>query len=147
MPISLHRSAMRDGPEQVDLDRRVERRVERHRGGRVDDGVARCPDGPVGVVQAEPVACHVARDGGDPAGDHRVEVGSVLGAEPIECVVLEDLLAGPFGGAGALAVADQQHEMTVGHAAQQALDQRGTDESGTAGDGDLLPRERRGDHG
>ena len=28
-----------------------------------------------------------------------------------------------------------------------SLDERGTDEPGAAGDGDLLPGERRGDHG
>ena len=51
-------------------------------------------------------------------------------AQPVEGVVLEDLLAGPLGGGGALAVADQQHEFAVGHAAQQSLDERGADEPG-----------------
>ncbi len=134
-------------PEQVDLDGRVERRVERDGRGRVDDDVARRPDGAVDVVQAEPVAGDIAGDRGDPAGHRRVEVGAVLGAEAVEGVVLEDLLAGPLGGGRALAVADQQHEVAVGHAAQQSLDEGGADESGAAGDGDLLPGERRGDHG
>ncbi len=134
-------------PEQVDLDRRVERRVERHGGGGVDDDVAGGERGQVDVVQPEPVTCHVARHRGDPAGDRSVEVGAVLLAQAVERIVLEDLLARAFGGGCALAVADEQHEVTVGHATQEPLDERGTDEAGAAGDGDLLPGERRGDHG
>ncbi len=49
-------------PEQVDLDGRVERRVERDRCRRVDHGVARGEDRPIGVVQAEAVAGDVAGD-------------------------------------------------------------------------------------
>ena len=147
MPISLQRSAMRDGPSRListaessgesNDTAAAEWMMVSH-----DAQTARSSSfrpSPSRVTSPETVVIR--------RGDHRVEVGSVLGAEPVERVVLEDLLAGPFGGAGALAVADQQDEMTVGHAAQQALDQRGTDESGTAGDGNLLPRERRGDHG
>ncbi len=134
-------------PEQVDLDRRVERRIERDRGGRVDHDVARGEGGQVDVVQPETIARDIARHRGDPVGHRRVEIGAVLGAQAVEGVVLEDLLAGALGRGRALAVADQQHEVAVGHAAQQPLDERRPDESGAAGDGDLLPGERRGDHG
>ncbi len=51
-------------PEQVDLDGRVERRIERDRCRRVDHGVAARKDRSVGVVQSEAVA-------GDVAGDRR----------------------------------------------------------------------------
>ena len=135
--------------EQVDLDGGVERRVERHRSGGVDHGVAAGEDRPIDVVQAEPVAGDVAGDRGDPAG-HGGEVDALFGAlraQPVEGVVLEDLAVGAARGAGSLAVADEQHQLAVGDRSQQALDERGADESGRAGDGDPFPRERFGDHG
>jgi hypothetical protein len=67
---------MRDRAEQVDLDGEVERRVERHGGGRVDDGVAGGEDGAARLVEAEAVGADVARDDRDPALDHLVEVSS-----------------------------------------------------------------------
>ena len=45
-----------------------------------------------------------------------------------------------------LASPDQQDEVAVGDAAQQAFDQRRADEPGRAGDGDPFAGERLGDH-
>ena len=92
------------------------------------------------------VAGDVAGDGGDAVRDQRVEVAAVGLAQPVEGVVLEDLLAGTFGGARALAVAYQQDESAVGHPAQQSFDECGADETGGTGDGDPFPRQRRSNH-
>ncbi|MEZ5139138.1 MAG: hypothetical protein R2711_10360 [Acidimicrobiales bacterium] len=42
---------------------------------------------------------------------------------------------------------DQQHQLAVGHRAQEALDERSAEEAGGAGDGDALPGQVVGDHG
>ena len=66
--------------------------------------------------------------------------------EPVEGVVLEQLALDTLRRGRPLAAADQQHEVAVGDAAQQALDQRRADEPGRAGDGDPFAGERLGDH-
>ena len=135
--------------EEVDLHGGVERRVERHGRSGVDHGVAAGEDRAVGVVQSQPVTGDVAGDRGDPGG-HGGEVDALLaalGAESVERVVLEDLALGSPCRTGSLAVSHEQHQLAVGDRAQQALDERGADESGRAGDGDPFPRERFGDHG
>src|SRR5690606_25978057 len=72
-----------------------------------------------------------------PPLDHLVEgLGAQLGAQAVEGVVAEDLPPGPLGRAGALAGADEQHELGAGHRAEQPLDERGAEEAGAAGDGD-----------
>ena len=102
---------------------------------------------PIGVVQPEAVGADVAGDRRRPARGHRVEaVAAELAAQPVECVVLEDLPADPLVDARALARSDQQHEPAVGHAAQQPLDQRRADETRAPGDGDALARQLLGDH-
>ena len=104
--------------------------------------------GAAGVVEAEPVGADVAGDGRDPLGHQRGEaVLAVLLAEPVEGVVAEDLPLGPLLDGGPAARADEQHELAVGHAAQQPLDERGAEEAGAAGDGDALAGELLGDHG
>jgi hypothetical protein len=135
------------GAEQVDLHGQVERGVERHRGGRVDDHLRGGELRPTVGIEAQAVGADVAGDRGHPAGDHLVEAAAELGPQPVERVVLEDLLAGTLGGGGATAAADQQEQLAVGDAAQQPLDQRGADEAGRSGDGDAFARERLGDHG
>src|SRR6187399_1037857 len=117
----------------------------------MDDEVAIGEHGAVAVAEPEPVTADVAGDRDDPPLAHRVERLGAAGRcgrrpEPVERVVLEQLLAHPFGGRGALAVADEQYERALGHAAQQPLDERRADETGGPGDGDALPRERRSDH-
>ena len=61
---------MRVGPSRFTSTARVERRVERHGGGRVDDDVAERQRRSPGVVEAEPVGAHVAGDRGDAVLDH-----------------------------------------------------------------------------
>ena len=104
-------------PEQVDLDGGVERGVERDRCRRVDHGVARGEDRPVGVVQAEAVAGDVAGDGRDACGDRREPV-AVGGAQSVEGVVLEDLAFGPLRRRRALAVTNEQDQLALGHRSQ-----------------------------
>ena len=103
------------------------------------------------VVQPESVGADVAGDRGDPPRCHLGErfpsgLGE-LGSQPVEGVVLEDLPFGPFGGAGSLSGTDEQHEVAVGHAAQQPFHERRADEPGGPRDGDGLAGERLGDHG
>jgi hypothetical protein len=133
-------------PQQVDLDRAVERRVEGDGGGRVDDDVAAGQGGPSLVVEAEPVGADVAGDRRDPPGHLVVEPVAELPAQRVEGVVAEDLALGPLGDARPLARADEQHQLAAGHRAQQPLDERGAEEAGAAGDGDALAVEGLGDH-
>ena len=88
---------------------------------------------PVGV-QAQAVGGHVAGHGGDPVGHGRVEPVAQLLAEAVEAVVLQDLLGGPLQGRGPPAGADEEDDLAVGDAAQDALDQGGSEEPGGAGD-------------
>ncbi len=77
------------------------------------------------------------------------EVGAVLlalCAQPVECVVLEDLTFGAPCRLGPLAVAHEEHDLAVGDRSQEPFDQGGADEPGCAGDGDPFPRELFGDH-
>ena len=135
-------------PEQVDLDGRVERRVERHRRRRMDDRVARPEHLAIGVGQGEAIAADVAADRRDPSRRQLGEaIATVLLAEPVEGVVLEQLALDALCRRRPLAVAHEQHQLTVGHGAEQALDQRRPDESGRPGDGDARSRERLSDHG
>ena len=80
------------GSEEVHLHRTVERGVEAHRGGGVDDGVARGERRPSVVVEAQPVAADVAGHRGDPSRRHLGEaVLAELGSQAVEGVVLQDL--------------------------------------------------------
>ena len=115
------------GAKQVDLDGRVERRVERDGCGRVNDGVATGECRPVGVVEVEAVTADVTGDRRDATVGHFRE--SLAGtrcterlAEPVERVVLQDLLLRPLGRRSALTVANKQDEFAVGDGAQHALD-------------------------
>ena len=149
MPISLQRSAIRDGPSRLIS-------TAESSGESNDTAAAEW----ITVSQL----AKIARSASFRPRPSRVtspaivvtrlgDVGEVvaallaLGAQPVERVVLEDLAFGASCGAGSLAVADEQHELAVGDRAQQPLDERGADESGRAGDGDPFPRERFGDHG
>ncbi len=135
------------GPEQVDLDRGVERRVERHRRGRVDHDVASRQRRPPRVVEPEAVGAHVAGDDRHPALHHLVEGGRAqLVAQAVEGVVAEDLAPRPLEHRRALPRAHQQHQLAAGHRAQQPLDQRGAQEAGPTGDGDAAAVECLGDH-
>ena len=55
------------------MDRAIERGVEAHRRGGVDDDVGLHQRGASGVVQAKPVAADIAGDHGDALVDHGVE--------------------------------------------------------------------------
>ena len=114
------------GAEQVDLDRGVEGRVERHRGRRVDDDVATGQDGPAGLVETQAVTADVTGHRRQALGDEVVEGGGpptglsragVLGPQAVEGVVLDDLARHPLLHRGALAGSDQQHDLAVGHLA------------------------------
>ncbi len=124
-----------DRPEQVDLHRRVEGRVEAHGGGRVDHDRAGGQQLFAGAVQAEPVDADVAGHDVDPAVHLGREAVPELGAEPVEAVVPEDLAAHPVGRAPP-SRADQQGHLAIRDGPQQALGEGGAEEAGRAGDGD-----------
>ncbi len=135
------------GAEQVHLDSGVQWRVERHRGGRVDDDVAEGESGAARVVEGQAIGAHVAADGVDPLSHHVGEaVLAVLGAQPIEGVVAEDLPLGPLLHGGPATRADEQDELAAGHAAQQPLDQGRAEEPRAPGDGDALAVQALRDH-
>ena len=133
--------------EQVDLDGAVEGGVEAHRRG---GSGRRCrssasarrpsssrpspssPTSPAIVVQ--------------PPGDLLVEAVAELAAQPVEAVVAEDLARGALGRRWPSARADEHDDLAVGHAAQQALDERRAEEARRAGDGDAPAGELVGDH-
>ena len=138
---------MRARPEEVDLDGRVEGRVERDGGRRVDHDVARGEDLPVVGRQAETVTTDIPADRHDAlVGELPEAVTPVLLAEPVEGVVLQQLTLDTLGSGRPLAVADEQHEAAVGDAAEQALDECRADEAGGPGDGDAFSSKRLGDH-
>ena len=70
----------------------------------------------------------------DPGGHGVVEAVAELLAEPVEAVVLEDLLGGPLHRRGPATGADEQDDLAVGDAAEDALDQGRPEEPGGAGD-------------
>jgi hypothetical protein len=143
----LQREGDAAGPEEVDLDRAVERRVERDGRRRVDDDVAGGERDPAGLVQTEAFGADVAGDDLDPPVDGRVErVLAQVGTQAVEGVVVEDLALGPLRDGRSLAGADEQHELAAWHRAHQPLDQRGAEEAGATGDGDALAVESLGDH-
>jgi len=76
-----------------------------------------------------------------------VEGGTVLGAQAVEGVVLEQLALDAAGRGRAPAVAHQQDQLAPGDAAQQPFDQRRPDEPRRPRDGDPCARQRLGDHG
>ena len=117
----------------------------------MDHDVAGGEDRPIGLGQPETIATDVAVDRGDPSSGHLVK-GLAAGllqlcSQPVEGVVLEQLLLDATGGRGALAVTHEQHEGAVGHAAQQPFDEGGAHEAGRTSNGDALARQRFGDHG
>ena len=87
-----------------------------------------------GGVETEAVGCYVTGDGGDPGGHLVVEPVAQLFTETVEAVVLDDLLGRPLQGRRTATRADQKDDLAVGDAAQNALHQGGTEESGGAGD-------------
>ena len=101
-----------------------------------------------GVVEAEAVGADVAGDHLDPAGHHLLERASAaeVVAQTVEAVVPEDLPVGPLLHGALASGPDEQHELAVGHRAQQPLDERGAEEAGGAGDGDALAGEVVADH-
>jgi hypothetical protein len=70
----------------------------------------------------------------------------VLLAEAVEGVVLEQLALDALGRRRPPAATNEEHQLAVGHAAEQALDERCSDESGRPSDGDSRVRERLSDH-
>ena len=136
------------GPEQVDLDRGVERRVEGDGGGRVDDDVARRERGAPGVVEAEAVGADVAGDDRDPPVDHRSRTPSLPSSarSRSKASLRKISRLARWGDGRPLAGPDEQHQLAAGHRPQQPLDERGAEEAGAAGDGDALAVESLGDH-
>ena len=135
------------GAEEVDLDRGVERVVERHGGSGVHDDVGARPDGAVLFGQTEAVGADISGDDGDALVAVGVELVAELAAQLVERVVLEDLALDATLHRATARRTDEQDESTVGNAAQQPLHERRAEEAGASGDGDAFPCEGLGDHG
>ncbi len=116
--------------EQIDLDRVVDRRVERHGRRRVDHDVAGGQGRTAGVVEAEAVGADVAGDHRQPLGHVLVEAVAEQGSQVFERVVAEDLPLHSLLGRGAAAGSDEQDERAVGHRSEQSLDDGGAEEAG-----------------
>ena len=114
----------------------------------MDEDVARRDRAPAVFVEAETVDRHVAGDGGHAARGHFVEGSAAeLAAQPFECVVAQDLAGDPVSGAPAASTHDE-HELAVGHRAQQSLDERGAEEARRTRDrdafaGEALPNQKK----
>ncbi len=92
---------------------------------------------PALLVEAEAVGGHIAGHGGHPGGHLGVEAVPVLLAQPVEAVVLEDLLGRALHGRGPPSRPDQQRHLAVRDAAEDPLDQGRAEESGGTGDEEL----------
>ena len=67
-----------------------------------------------------------------------VEAVAELLAQAVEAVVLQDLLGGPLHRRRPPAGPDEEDDLAVGDAAEDALDQGGSEEPGGAGDEEAL---------
>ena len=95
-----------------------------------------------GVVQTQAVDTHVAGHAGDPLLAQPLElVVAQLVAQSIEYVIADYLPPDPLLNASA-GGAHQQHQLHVGHAAQQPLYESGAQETGRAGDRQPLAGQR-----
>ena len=99
------------GAQQVDLHGLIERGVEGHRRGRVDDDVAAREQLEALLVEAEQIARDVAWHRTEPAGDLLVEGLAELLAQAIEAVVSDDLLHRTVEGRGPPPGADEEHHL------------------------------------
>ena len=88
----------------------------------MDHDVAGPQQSPPGLVESEPVACHVPGDRVKTAGDLPVEAVAELSTEAVEAVVAEDLAPDALGGPMALAGSHQDNYLALGHASEQPLD-------------------------
>ena len=80
-------------------------------------------------------------------GDHVVKTLAELATEPVEAVIAEDLAPGAFAGPLALAGADDHDDLAFGHASEQPLNERCSEEARRSGHGDSPAGEVVGDHG
>jgi len=125
------------GPEHVDLDRLIEWGIEADGCCRVDGDVTARELGASFLVEPEPVAGDVT--------SHRGDAGAHLGVEAIPSSARRRSKQSFFRISRAVRwvglarrPSDQEHELYVGHGAQQSLHQRGPEEAGAPGDEDPL---------
>ena len=85
-------------------------------------------------VETEAIAPDVAGHGLDPPADLGGEFVPELVAQPVEAIVLDHLAGEASGGVGPAARADEDGDLGLWDAAQDALDQGGAQEAGGAGD-------------
>ena len=143
-------SGLRDAgrAEEVDLDGEVERRVERDRGGGVDDDVAARRAPRVRRRRGRGRRCRRRRRPPAPAGRpsrRRPPCRRARSRSRSKQSFLKISRCGPLLDGAHAARPDEQHELAVGHRPQQPLDQGGAQEAGGAGDGDALAGQvRRG---
>ena len=110
--------------QKVDLDGRVQGRLEADGGGRVHHDVRGGEQAPVLFVEPQAVDGNVTADDAHPALHLGVEVPAQLLTEAVEAVVAEDLAPGSLGGRCTPPGPNQQHNLAVRHRPKEALDQR-----------------------
>ena len=101
-----------------------------------------------GFVEGEPVSSRRRRRscaGGGRSPSSKLSPSSA--AEAVEAVVAQDLAPGALGRPLTLAGADEHDDLAVGHAAQQPLDERGSEEARRPGHGDSPAGELVAYHG
>ena len=132
--------------EQIDLDGVVDRGVERHGRGRVDEDLARRERNACRLIEPEPVGAHVPRDHRDPPRDLLVEAVAEQLAEMVEGVVAQDLALHALRGRGAAATPHEQHQGAIGHGSEQPFDDGGAEEPRRARDRDAAAGQCLPDH-
>ena len=101
----------------------------------MNDDVAACENSATFVGESQTVAAHIASDCGDSPSSHFGEaVFTKLGAQPIERVVLQDFARNSLFNGGTSTRTNQQHDLAIGHRAQEPLKEIGAEETGGAGD-------------
>ncbi len=133
LPVTVHRldgGGDARGPQEVDLDGRVEGGVEGDRRRRVDDDVARRQDSPPLVVEIEAVVAHVSRHRDEPTPHLVGEAVAPFGAQAVEAVVAHDLASGPLRRRQPAGGSYEHHDLAVGDRPQESLHHGCTEEPG-----------------
>jgi len=101
----------------------------------VNDDVAGCENVSASIIKSEAVATDIASNCGDASGGHLGKaVFAEITAQPVEHVVFQNLSGDALFNSGTAARANQQHDLAIGHRAQQTLKKVGPKETGGAGD-------------
>ena len=132
--------------EQIDLDRRVERVVERNGGRAVNHDVGAAESSRVGFVETKAIDGHVAGDDAQLAACTVAELVAPLLAQSVEGVVAQNLAFDPPVDIASPRLPHEEDQVAIVDGAQQTLDERCTEEPCAPGDGYPFPGECLCDH-